>query len=249
MGDEPSGEILVTRIAWQLAEGISQLLDREEREAVQGDFAEAGENAYQALLGVIGLVIRRQLLLWKNWRPWLAAFGVALPSSFLLMGASLSVSCTYQRLAWHKIFDACSPTGREGFLLLFCHLFLLIAWAWTGGFLVGSVSRRTLWVSAALCVIPCLFCLFRFRVESMSRVSLILFLLPAIWGVHRGLRVVRINLAVASALAVTVTVLMISAWSNKALYILNWGLVWPAWYLVATARRPIAMSRKERNGE
>ena len=39
-------------------------------------------------------------------------------------------------------------------------------------------------------------------------------------------------------LAVAVTVSMISAWSNAALWYLNWLLIFPPWYLVATARRP-----------
>jgi len=116
-------------------------------------------------------------------------------------------------------------------------VFLLISWAWTGGFLVGSVSRRTLWVSAALSVAACLFCMPMFRVESLLRFCLFLFLLPAAWGVRQGLRVVRFSLAKALALAITVTFLMILAWSSKALWILNWTLVWPVWYLVATARR------------
>jgi hypothetical protein len=44
-------------------------------------------------------------------------------------------------------------------------------------------------------------------------------------------------LAGVSLLAVTVTVLMIFAWTHQALWVLNWSLVLPAWYLVAAARR------------
>jgi hypothetical protein len=122
-------------------------------------------------------------------------------------------------------------------LLLICHVLLLIGWAWTGGFVVGSVSRRTLWVSIAATCSPCLFCLSRFRIESLSRLCLFLFLVPAIWGVRQGLRVTRIKLGTAIALAAIVTVLMIFAWSNKGLWVLNWALLWPTWYMVATARR------------
>jgi hypothetical protein len=222
----------MTEMVWSLVDVFSRLLEREEREAVRGDLAEAGENAWQALWDVLGLVTRRQALLWKNWRPWLAAFGLALPGSFLLMGFSLSVSSAYQR-----IFDPKITVGA-GFWLLACNILLLIAWAWTGGFVVGSVSRRTVWVSAALSFAPCLFCLVRFRVESLSRFCLLLFLLPAIWGVLRGLRIARIKLSSAIVLAAAVTVLTIPAWSSKGPWIPNWALSWPAWYLVATARRP-----------
>jgi hypothetical protein len=69
-----------------LLELTAQLLERSEREAVLGDLEEAGESAWRGLVNVLGLVIRRQTILWKSWRPWLAAFGLALPASFLLMG-------------------------------------------------------------------------------------------------------------------------------------------------------------------
>lgn len=221
----------MTGRVWLLVDVFSRLLEREEREAVRGDLVEARESAWQALWDVLGLVIRRQTLLWKNWRPWLAAFGLALPGSFLLMGFSLSVSSAYQR-----IFDP-ETTVSAGLWLFACNVLLLIAWAWTGGFVVGSLSRRTVWVSAALSFAPCLFCFTRFRMESLSRFCLLLFLLPAIWGVHRGLRIAQIRLSAAIALALAVTVLTIPAWSSKGPWIPNWALSWPAWYLVATARR------------
>jgi hypothetical protein len=68
------------------------------------------------------------------------------------MHVSVSVTCTYQRLVNHKVYAGNWPTGHEGFPLLLCHIFLLIAWSWSAGYIVGSVSRRTLWASAALSV-------------------------------------------------------------------------------------------------
>ena len=88
---------VVTNSNWSLAEIAAQLLERDEREAVLGDLAEAREGSSEKLFGVLGLVLRRQAMLWKDWRPWLAGFGVALPSSFVLMGRR-SVSWSYQRL-------------------------------------------------------------------------------------------------------------------------------------------------------
>jgi hypothetical protein len=202
-----------------LVEVAAQLLAPYEREAVLGDLAEAGESAWRSSLGILGLVFRRQAALWKSWQPWLAAFGLALPASFLLMGFSLSVSSAYQ----HFI------DSRTGFWLLISHAFLLISWSATGGFVVGSLSRRTLWVSIAATCSPCLFCLARFRESSLPSICLLLFLVPAIWGVFRGMRTNRIKLRWAIVLAVATTMAMIPTWA------LNWVLVWPAWYLVATA--------------
>jgi hypothetical protein len=207
-----------------LVEFAAQLLERDEREAVLGDLLEARESLWQGVPDVLGLVLRRQVILWKNWRPWLAAFGIALPGSFLLMGFSLSVS-------WHL-----QNYERIGLPLLVSHILLLIAWSWTGGFVVASVSRRTLWVSIASTFLPCLFCLARFRGWSLPRLCLLLFLVPAIWGVFHGLRATRIKLRPAIVLAVALTMLMIAE-SSAGLWLMNWLLIWPTWYLVATARR------------
>ena len=97
---------------WSLAEIAARFLERDEREAVLGDLAEAGERSSEKLFAVLGLVVRRQVMLWKNWRPWLAGFGVALPSSFALMGVSVSVSWSYQRLLCPELLKAASLTLR-----------------------------------------------------------------------------------------------------------------------------------------
>src|SRR5450432_1362129 len=100
----------------------------------------------------------------------------------------------------------------------------------------ASVSRRTLWVSASLCALPCLFCLARFRIESLSRVSLLLFLLPAILGVRRSFGIGRNKLSFAIVLALAITILMAPMLSGGGSGVLSWALLWPAWYLVAVAR-------------
>ncbi len=205
-----------------LLEAAAQFLEPREREAVLGDLAEAGESAWRGVVGVLGLVIRREALLWKNWRPWLAAFGLSLPASFLLMGFSLSVSWSFQRYG----------VAGAGLWALISQVFLLIAWSWTSGFVVGSLSQRTLWVSILATCSPCLFCLARFRQSSLPSICLLLFLAPAIWGACRGLRVRRIELPSATVLAVATTVAMF-----PFVHSLHIALIWPAWYLVATARK------------
>jgi hypothetical protein len=232
-----SNEHFFTSTGSQLVDLVSRLLQPEEREVVQGDLQEGGESAWQSLLAVVGLVIRREAALWRNWRPWLAAFGLAVPSSFLLMGFSLSVSHAYQQLVGGPILHATGVTIGPGLALFLCNVLLLAAWSWTGGFVVGSVSRRTVWVSAALSFAPCVFCLERFRVESLSRLCLLLFLPVALWGARRGLQVARIKRSSAIALAIAVTALTIPTWSSGGAWIPNWALSWPAWFLVATARR------------
>ena len=72
---------------WWCVEFIAGWLAPGDRETALGDLAEVGESSRQAFLSVAGLVIRRQLLVWRSWRPWLAAFGLAIPASFLLMAS------------------------------------------------------------------------------------------------------------------------------------------------------------------
>jgi hypothetical protein len=209
------------RVMTSLVEVAAQLLGPCEREAVLGDLEEAGESSWRGLLGVLGLVIRRETALWKGWQPWAAAFGLALPFSFVLMGFSLSVGWSYQRFVG----------SGAGFWTLVSRLFLLVAWSWTGGFVVGSLSRRTLWVSIVATCSPCLFCLARFRESSLPSICLLLFLVPAIAGVLKGLRITRIKLHWAIILAIAVTMAMIPMGK------VPWVLVWPAWYMAATAWR------------
>lgn len=45
-----------------LCDLVSHLLERDERDAVQGDLLESGESPWQSLLAVLGLVIRREAL-------------------------------------------------------------------------------------------------------------------------------------------------------------------------------------------
>jgi hypothetical protein len=153
------------------------------------------------------------------------------------MGFSLAVSRAYQQLASGPILHATGINVRPGFALFLCNVLLLAAWSWTGGFVVGSVSRRTVWVSAALSFVPCLFCLERFRIECLSRLCLLLFLPVALWGARKGLQMARLKRSSAVALAIAVTALTIPTWTSSGAWIPNWALSWPAWFLVATARR------------
>jgi hypothetical protein len=222
-----------------LVDSLAQLLERDEREAVLGDMAETGESTRQAIWNLCGLLLRRQAAYWNGWHPWIAAFGIALPFSFPLMGLSVSLSL----MSLHILDPATRQITNSGVSLLLSRFLLLTAWSWTGGFVMGSVSRRTLWVSALLALLPCCFCLARFRIEDLSRFSLLLFLLPAIQGVYQGLRMTRLPLRSAMLIASATILLTVVLWIRTGPSILNLALSWPAWYLVVTA------STKRRTGE
>jgi hypothetical protein len=227
----------MTSINWRLVEVLARLLKPGEREAVLGDLLETGEGGWRGLLDVLGLVIRRQLSHWKNWQPWLAVFGLALPGSLVLMGTSVSVSSMYEQLIDHRILLGSPHAIHEVFLQLLCRGLLLIACSWACGFVTGSISPPTLWAGIASSCFACLFCFARFREPSLSRFCLFLFLVPAIWGVREALRSIRINFVLAVFMAIAVTALMILLSNGKGLWTLRWSVVWPAWYIVATAQR------------
>jgi hypothetical protein len=221
-------------VGWPLVNVASQLLDRDEREAVLGDLAEAGENAWAALRNVLGLVVWREAALWTSWRPWLSAFGLALPGSLLLMGASVSVSKGYLRFIGAGIPGGPGQSPVPSPLALLCQVLVLAISAWSAGFVVGVVSRRTLWASGAACFLPCVFCLARFRIESLPSPCLFLFVLPAIWGACQGLLRPRIGLRAATALAIVTAALALYAWQWGTSLICNCLLLYPALYIVAT---------------
>jgi len=163
---------------------------------------------------------------------------MAWPCTLLLLGVSFSIGRTYQRLAGPTACVNCSPTGQPDSLFLSCHVVLLIVWSWIVGFVVGSISRRTLWVSGISCLLPCVYCLSRFHGTSLSRLCLLLFLPPAILGVRRSLRITPIKPHAALALAAAMTVSMFLAWRIGALWVLTWALMAPVGYVVLLAWRP-----------
>jgi hypothetical protein len=236
------------RGAWILAEYLSHLLDPSEREAVLGDLVEGGEGPWHSLAGVGGLVTRRQAGLWSNWRPWVAAFGVSFPSSFLLMGYSVAIYSGFAGIAASGTTAHSLATDIEA--LVFQAL-LLAARSWSCGYLVGSLSRRTIWFSIISYCSPCLFCLYRFRIESLSRFSLFLFVLPAAAGLLHGIR--RLGMETRIALPAAAIVTSMAVVMRMAAHGVGgdaWGwlcsiiLTWPSWYVAGASLNKAAKRKR-----
>jgi hypothetical protein len=161
----------MNRFWWRLAELVSQALEPEERDVVRGDLAEAGETGGHALLDVLGLVARRQSVLWRNWRPWCVLTGLVFPLGVLLCLISRQDADRSAIYLWFYVnnWDAgylSNPAFRyelaqhagailAGYITLFC-------WSWSSGFLLGYADRR------------------RLPIQSVLFVSLVLF--GAFWG-------------------------------------------------------------------
>lgn len=218
--------------AWHAAEAVASLLPAQERDAVLGDLMETGASGWSALRAVIWLSLRREAEPWRQWQPWAAGFGLALPSSFVLLGASLGVAWAFRGV----VRGGGSRLDLAGGLFVFLGQALFMAGlAWCGGQALALLSRRTLWASALLCVIPCCFCLSRFRSEVLSPWCLVLFLAPAMCGIVVGLRRRHAGWKVQTGIAVLLTALALAQWRGTVPTLCV--LLWPAWYLAAGARK------------
>ena len=207
----------MTAAAGWLADRVSRLLDPDERDAVRGDFAELGITSAQAVVEVLGLLMRRQAALWTEWGPWLALVGVVIPLGALLGqlswswadGSAIYTFLYVNNWTWAYVE---SPGARRDLLDVGTRVCLndlaLIGWSWTTGFALGSLSRRTLWVTATLfCLVvfvvfgfssgttaranpfnAAVFSLPFYRVRYPWLVLTGLVLLPAMWGMRRSRR-------------------------------------------------------------
>jgi hypothetical protein len=145
-----SFEPAISRFLWWLVNSSAQMLESSEREAVRGDLAESGETGSQALRHMVGLVIRRQVSIWTDWRPWLTLAGLVVPLGMLLSVISRRMAGTSAVYIW-MYANNLDPSLFElrGFWYQFADtvaelfkMYLALAcWSWTSGFVLGSASR------------------------------------------------------------------------------------------------------------
>ena len=222
----------MTNIGWRLVDALALQLAPAEREAVLGDLIETQTSAGRSICEIGGLLVRRQLQLWKRFEPWLAAAGLAFPCSLMLMGFSFAISSELRDHFLPGTSLNHSLAAPAEAVTALSQIFVLLICSWTIGITVDSLSRRTFVVSAVCCFLPCLFCLLRFHHQSLSRLCLFLFLPPAIAGIRFSRRTgaIKRRWAVTLAIAATISLAVLAACGN--VWILNWVLVGPAWYLV-----------------
>jgi hypothetical protein len=150
---------MMTRVCWSLVELVSHLLDRPERDVVRGDLAECSAGASRTLREVLELVLRRQAAAWLDWRPWFTLASVVIPIGLLLSHASRwwgitsAINLANYWVLWD--FSYLSYPGYRNDVIrmavwMGAAWLALIGWSWTSGFVVGRLSRRTLWMTVAL---------------------------------------------------------------------------------------------------
>jgi hypothetical protein len=219
---------VVTRLGCALADLAAQLLEPHERETVRGDLVECGVGGWRALREILGLVLRRQAVLWTEWRPWFALLGVALPLGIVLSHASRwwADSSAHDISIYVRIWEWSYldyPGWRRDLFGILWSIALsaaaLSAWSWTCGYMLGSISRRTVWVTVtafALVVFlatlgtPTVFRVVHDKYAGhfygvvLPRLFRSVFVLaPLLWGIHsRRTRVPGQTLLLAGAAAV-----------------------------------------------
>lgn len=131
---------------------LYRTLEPSERDAVQGDFAELGLSPVQQTRDLLGLVARRQVAPWKDWHPWLALLGIALPLGLLLTGSSYTLLARYLRYMsteWrYGVRYETGLTAAGDCIVFLCQALALILSSWLCGFALASLSRRTLRINA-----------------------------------------------------------------------------------------------------
>ncbi len=193
----------MTRAGERWVNHCARGLNAAEREAVLGDLIEANASSRQAICQVLGLVARRQISLWGDWRPWLALVGIVGVSGFLLywmaLGNSVSLVNDWStRARFGAPYENGLTPGQNQFIVVSGWI-AVASWSWTSGLLAGVLARKTWWLTALVfCaiwfVLPNAIFLNLDRRDAMPlrmfavAMDLIVFVFPVLIGINCGRR-------------------------------------------------------------
>lgn len=220
---------------------VSRMLTVDEGDAVLGDLAESGEAPSQVLAGLAGLVVRRQAARWKNWRPLVALIGVVGILGPRLIGMAWALAAPWfmnLQIYWkYGSFNASGLTPIEEISSSLMLLLALVFFAWTSGFAMGSLSRNTIWITAAASIAIWSFPLTlqwmlwlllhqgdRHKPDLLGVVvmtafqailQLLFLVFPFVLGVRQGLRKLTLSMSQAGAAAVVmILIAALSVWTG-----------------------------------
>lgn len=142
---------------------LSRVLEPDERAVVLGDFEELRVSGPRAVGELLGLITRRQVMLWRDWRPWVVLAIVTLPFGLLLSLAARRMADANAIYIWQYVHNWVwsildTPGPRRDLIEYTTNGLLqavwLTCWSWTLGLVLGRLSWRTRWVHGALlCVL------------------------------------------------------------------------------------------------
>jgi hypothetical protein len=133
----------------------ARALEPGEREVVLGDLAEQGSSGARPLFDVLGLVVRRQLLIWTNWKPWFALIGIVGVSGSCLSGMlyGLSVGIFEQVIAWRRYgvhYNTGVTSFRDDVIQMSCLAAAIFFWTAVNASLLRRLSGRATWLTGLL---------------------------------------------------------------------------------------------------
>ncbi len=227
----------MSRIRSAVVHLLLRTLNPAERDVVEGDLKELRVPQTRAVRELLGLVARRQIAAWLGWRPWAGVVFIVVPLGMVLSLVSRQWAHGTAMSAWFYV-DNWTPEylrspGARSDLLHATTEFLargvaLMLWAWTVGFAVASVSRRTAWVTCAVFGLV-LFggtvgsttagvrnpanavvysqALYRVGFPILFRIVFVMF--PALHGIRKALREPTLTWVHAAAVAVSVALLTV----------------------------------------
>ena len=139
----------------RLARFTALALESREREIVLGDLAECAQPGARAFFEVLGLVMRRQVLIWTSWRPWFALIGVAGISGFYLsrMFHGLRSGIFVQMSSWQHYgvhYNVGVTSFRDDVIQMCCLAAAIFCWTAVNASVLRRFSRRALWLTGLL---------------------------------------------------------------------------------------------------
>lgn len=167
--------------------------------------------------------MKRQALLWNDWHPWLALVGVGGLVGWRLSRFSFSLSrllSLYSLTYWRfGVRYADGLTVSQDLVMFACQSLALILYSWTAGFVLGSLSRRTIWLTGALFYLTGFVALPVAVLPAFRWLPLlphtVLFLFPSMWGLRLGLRVNALGLRRTILLAATISAITaLATWTG-----------------------------------
>ena len=144
----------VSRLWVRLRDALLRSLDPAECEAVCGDFVELAMTDSQAVKSLLGLVIRRQLRLWREWNPWFVLVALVIPVCPLLetLCNQLGQGIWPSLVMWlrHGVAYRTGLSPAAFWSGVCIRAISLSTWSWACAFALGTLSRRTIWVTGSL---------------------------------------------------------------------------------------------------
>lgn len=152
---------------------LSELLPCSDREAILGDICESELTPMEALFELTGLIVRRMLEPYSDWKVWLC-LGLAPLISLLLVGLSVALTNKAGQFITNPETSATSllEVLRLGGLFLAASTTFCVA-----GFGLGRRTPFALWIAI---LVPAVLCFAQYPATTLASCCVFLFLLPVL---------------------------------------------------------------------